>query len=84
MTVHGVEVYWFDDTGVGQCRVPATWRLEYRRDAEWWPVEAYGPFGTEVDMYNRVEIAPVVTDILRLVVQLQPGYSGGILEWRVF
>src|SRR5690606_33139376 len=25
-----VEVYWFDDTGTGQCRVPTAWRVEYR------------------------------------------------------
>ncbi len=28
--VASVEVYWFDDTGRGECRVPASWRLLYR------------------------------------------------------
>ncbi|MBD3174939.1 MAG: transcriptional initiation protein Tat [Armatimonadia bacterium] len=82
--VHGVEVYWFDDTGVGQCRVPETWRLEYRRDGEWATAEPKRPYGTEVDQYNRVEIEEIETTELRLVVQLQEGFSGGILEWRIF
>ncbi|MCH7871779.1 MAG: glycoside hydrolase family 127 protein, partial [Planctomycetes bacterium] len=28
--VSRVEVYWFDDTGRGQCRLPKSWRLLYR------------------------------------------------------
>jgi len=28
--VRACEVYWFDDTGSGQCRVPASWRILYR------------------------------------------------------
>lgn len=36
--VSAVEVYWFDDTGVGQCRIPKSWRLLHRTAAEWKPV----------------------------------------------
>jgi len=28
--VSGVDVYWFDDTGVGECRLPKSWQLSYR------------------------------------------------------
>ena len=34
-TVSESDVYWFDDTGQGQCRVPASWRLLYRERKEW-------------------------------------------------
>jgi hypothetical protein len=36
-----------------------------------------------MDHFNRVAFAPVETKALRLEVQLQPGWSGGILEWKV-
>lgn len=82
-SVAAVEVYWFDDTGVGQCRVPKSWRVEWLDGAEWKPVAAAGPYGVEKDKSNRVTFTPVTTKHLRLVVQLQPELSGGILEWRV-
>ena len=81
--VSGVEVYWFDDTGVGQCRVPKAWRLLYREGGEWKPVKAHGEFGLAKDKYNRVDFDQVSTDGLRLEVDLQGGFSGGILEWKV-
>ncbi len=81
--VSAVEVYWFDDTGAGQCRVPQSWQVLYQVGAEWKPVAATGPFGNARDAFNRTGFAPVETKALRLVVQLQPEFSGGILEWRV-
>lgn len=81
-SVSGVEVYWFDDTGVGQCRVPQSWRVLYRHEDTWQPVTAT-QYGVATDMYNRVSFDPVTTTGLRLEVQLQPGFSGGILEWKV-
>ncbi len=32
-------VYWFDDTGRGAVRVPASWRVLYKDGAEWKPVQ---------------------------------------------
>jgi hypothetical protein len=81
--VRAVEVYWFDDTGHGSCRVPASWRLLYRAGNGWTPVQASGAFAVAKDRYNRVEFAPVETAGLRLEVQLQKGFSGGILQWKV-
>jgi DUF1680 family protein len=81
--VRAVEVYWFDDTGEGQCRVPKSWRLHYRDGDEWKPVRRIGTPGTARDRYNHLEFPPVETDALRIEVQLQPGFSGGILEWKV-
>jgi DUF1680 family protein len=82
--VAGVEVYWFDDTGRGRCRVPESWKLLYREDGgPWKPVQATSEYGVVKDQYNRLGFQPVTTDALRLEVQLQPEFSGGILEWRV-
>ncbi len=84
--VSGVEVYWFDDSGVGGgCRVPASWKVMYKDGEVWREVQPKGPSepGTEVDRYNRVIFAPVETTGLRLEVQLKEGASAGILEWRV-
>ena len=77
------EVYWFDDTGRGFCRVPTSWRLMIREDGTWKPVKAAGAYGAATDTFNKLAFEPVTTDALRLEVQLQPGFSGGILEWRV-
>ena len=81
--VSEVEVYWFDDTGIGRCRVPASWRVLYRSGAEWRPVQTEDQPGVGKDRFERVRFAPVRTTALRLEVRLQPEWSGGILEWRV-
>jgi len=81
--VKAVEVYWFDDTGRGQCRVPQSWRLEAWDGQDWRPVDTQGEYGVAQDTFNRVSISPVMTERLRLVVQLAEGVSGGILEWRI-
>jgi hypothetical protein len=83
LSVSGVQVYWFDDTGRGECRVPASWRVLYRIGDDWLPVESLNPYGVEKDAYNRVRFRPVLTRGLRLEIQLQEGYSAGVLEWKV-
>jgi DUF1680 family protein len=81
--VSAVEVYWFDDTGVGECRVPKSWALFYRDNGEWKPVGNPSDFGCATDKYNRTAFEPVETDALRLEVQLPERFSAGIHEWRV-
>ena len=81
--VSRAEVYWFDDTGSGSCRVPASWKLLYRDGQTWKPVETAGRYGVARDCYNRVEFRPIETSGLRLEVQLQKDFSSGILEWKV-
>lgn len=82
-TVSQVQVYWFDDTGVGMCRVPESWRLLYREGGKWKPVQTTATPGVAKDRYNTLDFSPVTTDGLRIEVQLRPDVSGGILEWRV-
>ncbi len=78
-----VDIYWFDDSGSGQCRVPQSWRLLYHDGADWAPVENLDDYGLQMNQLNRVRMTPIETKALRLEVQLQPNFSGGILEWRV-
>lgn len=84
-TLSAVEVYWFDDTGMGRCRVPASWRVVWRgaEGEEWRPVSSPSAAGVEKDRYNTVTFDPVRASAVRLEIQLQPDYSAGILEWKV-
>ena len=82
-TLSSVQVYWFDDTGAGACRVPKSWRLLYKEGNEWKPVPDAGEFGTKADTFNTVAFTPVTTDSLRMEVQSQPQFSTGILKWKV-
>ena len=81
--VSSVEVYWFDDTGTGQCRIPKSWRVLYRTAAGWKPVAGAEGGAPSKDQWNRMQFQPVDTSALRLEVELQARFSGGILEWRV-
>ena len=72
--VSKVSVYWFDDTGVGQCRVPKSWTLEYRDGDAWKPVRGVSDYGVAPDRYNVVTFDPVTTTALRVTVQLQEGF----------
>lgn len=82
--VSAVEVYWWDERRIGaHCRVPQSWRLLYLAGGEWKPVAGASAFGVEMDRFNRVTFEAVETKALRIEAQLQPDWSGGILEWRV-
>jgi DUF1680 family protein len=82
-TVSEASVYWFDDTGRGQVRNPASWRILYKDRDEWRPVKNRNPYGVEKDRYNSVAFEPVTTSGLRLEVTMQPEWSAGLHEWRV-
>lgn len=82
-TVSQTEVYWFDDTGTGECRVPASWKILFKDGEEWKPVETGESFGVAKDQFNKVAFKPVTTTALRLEVHLQPPWSAGIQEWKV-
>jgi DUF1680 family protein len=81
--VSAIAVYWLDDTGTGEVRAPASWRVLYKAGEEWKPVAAAGPYGVDLDRFNRVAFEPVTTTGLRLEVALQPQWSAGIQEWKV-
>lgn len=76
-----VKVYWFDDTGRGECRLPASWRILYRdNEGSWQPAKNKTPYITEKDALNQVDIEPVHTKALRIEAKLQNNWSAGIQE----
>ena len=81
--VRGVEVYWFDDGAKGNCRIPESWKAQWRpsKDAPWQDVGGNGP--VVKDKFCTLDFpAPVNAQAVRVNVKLQQGWSGGILEWR--
>jgi hypothetical protein len=82
-TVAECGLYWFDDTGHGSVRVPASWRLLYKDGEEWKPVETGDPFDVAKDKFNVVKFTPVTTTTLRVELQAQSNASVGMQKWTV-
>jgi hypothetical protein len=86
ITTSGARVYWFDDTGRGECRPPVSWKILYRDGEQWKPVvlaDAQAGYAVRLDQWCEVRFAPVTTPELRLVFEMQPNWSVGIHEWKV-
>jgi hypothetical protein len=81
--VSQAEVYWFDDTGRGEVRVPGSWRILFKDGEQWKPVQNQESFGVEKDRYNKVGFLPVSTNAVRLEVTMQPEWSAGVQKWKV-
>jgi uncharacterized protein len=81
--VSGARVYWFDDTGRGECRLPASWHIEYLDRGAWKSVAATEQYPVAKDKWCVVRFAPVTTTALRLAVQLPPDFAAGVHEWKV-
>ncbi len=79
--IKGAEVYWFDDTGRGECRLPQSWKLESWNGSAWVAIPA--TYGVGLDKWFKVTFPTIKTSALRLVVQSQKGWSVGIHEWKV-
>ena len=84
-TISATEVYWlaFEHYDVIY-QAPESWKLLYKEGDKWKEVSNHTPYGTETDTYNKVTFDPITTTELKLVAQLQRGYSGGVLEWKVW
>jgi hypothetical protein len=81
--VSAVEVYWFDDTGKGSCRVPQSWKVLCKRGGTWQPVQGASSYGTKTDTFNRTTFTPTEAMGVRIEAQLQPNFSGGILSLNI-
>lgn len=83
-SVREVEVYFFDDAkNRGECRLPASWKILYKTGDRWETVPNASEYTVAPNKYNKMTFDSVTASALRLVVQLKPGFSGGILEWKV-
>lgn len=78
--VSAVKVYWFDDTGVGACRVPESWRILYREGQAWKPVTNPDGYAVQRDQYNVTRFDSLKTEAIRLEIQMQKNLSCGLLE----
>ncbi len=77
-------VSWFDDTGVGECRLPKAWRLFYQNaSGAWKPVEAPSAFTIRKGEPVKVTFKPVTTRAMKIEIDLQDDYSAGLYEWEV-
>jgi uncharacterized protein len=83
VTVGSTKVYWFDDTGRGECRLPAAWEVQFLEGTEWKPVRAKSGFPVAADKWCEVSFEPVATSALRLRVKLQKDWAAGVHEWKV-
>jgi DUF1680 family protein len=76
-----VRVYWFDDTGRGECHLPQSWRVLYRdTDGAFRPVKNAGAYGVERDAFNEAAFEPVKTDAIKIEITLQRDWSAGVQE----
>jgi len=79
--ISSVKVYWFDDTGRGECHLPKSWQVLYRgADGNFTPVKNSGTYGVEKDTFNKVAFEPVKTDAIKIEISLQPNSSAGVQE----
>ncbi len=81
LAVSGVDVYWFDDTGRGECRLPEGWRLQALIDGSWQDVQADTP--VTLDKWSKASFKVVNTTALRILVKQRDGWASGIHEWKV-
>ena len=81
--VTGCSVYWFDDTGRGGCRLPVSWTVQIPDGQGGW-TDVPGLYPVAKDRLCEILFqAPVSVRALRLRAVLQPGFSGGVLEWQI-
>ncbi len=84
VAVKACTVSWFDDTGHGECRVPASWRIVYRTaDGKWAPVTGVKEYPVPKSVPVMVAFTPVTTSALRLEIQLPAQFSAGVYEWEL-
>lgn len=82
-TISTSSVYWYDDSPWGGCRLPAAWKLYYKKNGEWVPVKTTGDYVIAKDQYNTVHFDPVETTSLKLEIQQPAEHSVGLHEWMV-
>jgi len=79
--ISGVKVYWFDDTGRGECKIPASWKVLYRdASGDFKPVNNNTAYATEKDGFNKVNFDPASTNAIKIEITLQEKSSTGVLE----
>jgi DUF1680 family protein len=78
----GSKIYWFDDTGRGECKLPKDFKLQALVGGQWADLALKGK-EIALNKWTELSFAPVTTTALRLVVQQRDGWASGIHEWKV-
>jgi DUF1680 family protein len=78
-----VKIYWFDDTGTGECRIPESWQVFYKKGDEWIPVNPRGGYPVSKDRFNAVTFTRISCRALRIKINLQQTFSAGIYECKI-
>ncbi|MBS3945328.1 MAG: glycoside hydrolase family 127 protein [Melioribacter sp.] len=78
-----MDIYWFDDTGIGECRIPSSWKLFYKEGDKWREVYTIDKYGVEKDKYNSVIFETVRTKSLKIEIHSQTDFAGGIHELKI-
>jgi uncharacterized protein len=81
--VSAVTVYWYDDTGEGECRLPASWEIQYHDGTSWRAVANPSSMDCTLNVPSHVTFDPVETTDIRLMITLPSGFSSGIYEWSL-
>ena len=77
------EIYWFDDSPEGGCRIPQNYQLVYQQGGQWKKVKNSGNYEIIKDQWNIVEFEPIETKSIRLELKSQDSVSAGIHEWVI-
>jgi DUF1680 family protein len=78
-----MDIYWFDDTGIGECRIPSSWKLFYKDGDKWRDVYTVDKYGVDKDKYNSVIFETVRTKSLKIEIHSQTNSAGGIHEIKI-
>jgi len=81
--VSQVEIFWFDDTGIGECRIPQSWKVFYKEGENWKPVYSPDKYVIEKDKYNSITFETVRTKSLKIEIESQKDFAGGIHEIKI-
>ena len=83
-TVSSASVYWFDDGPWGGCRIPLSWKIQYKDSAgSWADVKATSSYVAKKDELNNISFEQIETQFVRLVFQLPVKESCAIYEFDV-
>jgi DUF1680 family protein len=76
-----VKVYWFDDTGRGECHLPKSWRVFFKNNNDdFEPVKNTTAYKIKKDTFNKVDFDPINTSAIKIEIVLQKDWSAGIQE----
>ncbi|MEI8281756.1 MAG: beta-L-arabinofuranosidase domain-containing protein [Armatimonadota bacterium] len=85
-TVTSTRIYWFDDTGHGECRIPRSWVLQVKEGNDWKtvPLKQGETYSLVLNAWNEVHFAPVKGQEFRILLDQQKNWASGIHEWQIY